>query len=205
MASPKLPTFKVVLIGPSHAGKTSIINRFVNNTWTPATATSTQGAYYRKRVQALDIDVNLDIWDTAGQERFHALAPLFYRDAQGAMVVFSLTDENSLEVTRRWVAELRQARSGACAVVVVGNKNDLQDQRYQEVPGALTYCESNQIDYFETSAKAGRNIEAAFIALIKKMMAIRETPSAPTMKMKKKGGTARLDDPLPPEEGQGCC
>jgi small GTP-binding protein len=197
------PAYKVVLIGPSHAGKTSIINRYVNDTWTPLSITSTQAAFYRRRVQALNIDINLDIWDTAGQERFHALTPLFYRDAQGAMIVFDLTDSNSLEVTRRWVTELHQARGSSCGVIVVGNKSDLQDQRFKDVADARPYCEANAVDYFETSAKSGRNVDAAFLCLAKKMVAMKVAPSQPEMKLRKRAGTARFEE-APPVEST-CC
>jgi small GTP-binding protein len=199
----KLPAYKVVLVGPSHAGKTSIINRYVNNTWDPLTQTSTQGAFYRRRVQALNIDINLDIWDTAGQERFRALTPLFYRDAQGAIVVFDLTDANSLQVTRRWFTELHNARGTACSVIVVGNKNDLHDKRCEDVPDAQPYCEANSIDYFETSAKTGANVDAAFLCLVKKMISLKIPPAQPEMRLRKRAGTARFDE-APPVESK-CC
>jgi small GTP-binding protein len=199
----QLPAYKVVLVGPAHAGKTSIINRYVKNTWNPSTTPNTQAAFYRRRVQALNIDINLDIWDTAGQERFHALTPLFYRDAQGAIVVFDLTDENSLEVTRRWVTELHQARGGACSVIVVGNKSDLQDQRFKDVPDARPYCEANSVEYFETSAKTSANVDVAFLCLAKKMISLKIAPSQPEMRLRKRAGTVRFDEAPPVEEK--CC
>jgi small GTP-binding protein len=164
---------------------------------------TTQNAFYRRRLRSFGIDVNLDIWDTAGQERFHALAPMFYRDAQGALVVFDLTDSRSQSSVRQWITELRQARGDHCSLVVVGNKSDLHDQRSKAAAETRNYAEQNTIEYFETSAKQGTNVDAAFLALVKKMMA---RPDAPLVekKLRKKETSVRFQD-MPAQEESGCC
>jgi small GTP-binding protein len=195
--------FKVVLVGASHCGKTSLVNRYVKDMYTPQTMPTTQNAFFQRRLRSFGIEANLNIWDTAGQERFHALAPMFYRDAQGALVVFDLTDSRSTATVRQWVSELRQARGEQCAFVIVGNKSDLNDQRSKAVEDTRRYAEQNTIEYFETSAKTGSNVDAAFLALAKKMLARPEVQHQ-DKKLRKRETSVRFDD-VPAAEESGCC
>jgi small GTP-binding protein len=200
-----VPNYKVVVLGPSNCGKTSLINRYVNAQFSPQTVATTQTAFYRRRLQSFGIDCSLEIWDTAGQERFHALTPMFYRDAQGAAVVFDLTDNRALDATRQWVQELRTARGEHCALVVVGNKADLAEERAGATAADVRrYAEGNAVPYFETSAKTGANVDAAFMGLVKAMRSVKEPAVVPERRARRKESSTRFVEAPDAAEG-GCC
>jgi GTPase SAR1 family protein len=129
---------------------------------------------------------------------------MFYRDAQGALVVFDLTDEHSIQATKQWASELRQNRGPLCPIVVVGNKSDLRDQRSSKSGTAKTWAEENSYEYFEASAKTGSNVEKAFVALLKKMEAINYPVTGPSS-ARRRGTSVRFEVPTPPPEEPGCC
>lgn len=154
--------YKVVFLGSSHAGKSSIIQRCVNGQFNQGTCSTVQAGFFEKTVAAGGGDVALDIWDTAGQERFHSLAPMYYRDCDAAIVVFDVTDANSFAKAKQWVSELRQAQGRECVCVVAGNKCDLQALRVVPAEAAMAYCAECGIPYFETCAKTGYNVMEVF-------------------------------------------
>ena len=200
--------YKVVLIGGSHSGKTSLINRFVNDQFTANTMATTQAAFYEKRILSAGYDCYLHIWDTAGQERFHALAPMFYRDAQGALVVFDLTDSGSFSTSKKWISELRQARGPDCYAILVGNKCDLTSQRTVDAGEARSFAQSQKMEYFETSAKTGQGVEETFMALVKKFAAMKPKKGTGTggeTRVKRRTTSVKFDNPEPETKQEGCC
>ena len=156
---------KIVLVGTTHAGKTSIIQRYINDQFTVSTVASTQAAFFQKSIELDGKEYMLDIWDTAGQERFRSLAPVYYRDAKGAIVVFDITDANSFSKAKQWINELRNARGDQVVIFLVGNKTDLQFIRVVQTPEAMQYAKISGLTYFETSAKTGSNIDQVFTDL----------------------------------------
>jgi small GTP-binding protein len=200
-----VPNYKVVLLGPSNCGKTSLIQRYVNAQFSQQTMATTQTAFYRRRLQSFGIDCSLEIWDTAGQERFHALTPMFYRDAHGAAVVFDLTDNRALESTRQWVQELRTARGEHCMLVIVGNKSDLAEERAGATAAEVRrYAENNGVPYFETSAKTGNNVDGAFLGLVKGMRIVKEPAVTPERRVRRKESSTRFTE-TPEAAETGCC
>ena len=101
---------KIVFVGPSNAGKTSIIHRFVYSDFSQHCMPSTQPAFCQKTIKLPSSPVQLEIWDTAGQERYHSLSPLFYRDADIGIVTFDLTDSDSFTSAKQWIDELHSNR-----------------------------------------------------------------------------------------------
>ena len=85
-----------------------------------------QAAFMMKKMVLRDTRVNLSIWDTAGQERFHALGPIYYRDAHGAVLVYDITDEDSFQKVKVWVKELRRMVGADICLIIAGNKFDLE-------------------------------------------------------------------------------
>merc|ERR1712159_529982 len=114
MASPSSPAstssaFKVVLLGEGRVGKTSLLLRYVKDSFSDSQAPTVQAPYLSKPVKLEnDSRVTLNVWDTAGQERFHALGPIYYRDADGALLVYDITWKESLDRVKKWVGELRK-------------------------------------------------------------------------------------------------
>lgn len=99
---------KVVLLGEGRVGKTSLVLRFCKDTYSESQAPTIQASFLDKVVSVGDSRVSLAIWDTAGQERFHALGPIYYRDADSALLVFDITDPDSFVKVKSWVKELRK-------------------------------------------------------------------------------------------------
>ena len=99
---------KVVLLGEGRVGKTSLVLRFCKDTYSDSQAPTIQASFLDKVVSVGDSRVSLAIWDTAGQERFHALGPIYYRDADSALLVFDITDPDSFTKVKSWVKELRK-------------------------------------------------------------------------------------------------
>jgi Ras-related protein Rab-21 len=112
--------FKIVLLGEGRVGKTSLVLRYVNNVFSEKQQSTVQASFLTKRLALGEKTVNLAIWDTAGQERFHALGPIYYRDADGALLVYDTTDADSFAKVKNWVKELRKMVGQDIVLCIVG-------------------------------------------------------------------------------------
>jgi Ras-related protein Rab-5C len=106
--------------------------------------------------------VKFDIWDTAGQERYRSLAPLYYRGAAAAAVVYDITSKESFEKAQHWVSELRKYASGSLVIILVGNKCDLAEERQVAVEEGRAYAERCGMLFVESSAKTAVNVAQVF-------------------------------------------
>lgn len=203
MASKK--RFKVCLLGEGRVGKTSILLRFVRNSFDERQQSTLQASYLDRHITIGSQSVKLSIWDTAGQERFHALGPLYYRDANGALLVYDITDAKSFERVERWVGELRKIVGDDICIVIAGNKCDLEKSRMVSQEEAEKYAESVGAHHYQTSAKLGKNLETVFLDLTKQMIA-RSAGSSATAAGAKKRKTIRVveDDEAPKPDSGGC-
>ncbi|CAJ2629573.1 ras-related protein RABF1-like [Trifolium pratense] len=154
---------KLVLLGDSGVGKSCIVLRFVRGQFDP-TSKVTVGASFLSQTIALQdsTTVKFEIWDTAGQERYAALAPLYYRGAAVAVIVYDITSPESFSKAQYWVKELQKHGSPDIVMALVGNKADLNEKREVAVQDGTEYAEKNGMFFIETSAKTADNINELF-------------------------------------------
>lgn len=173
---------KVVLIGDANVGKTSIINRLINDGFSETLTPTIQLAYSKKIIQYKNQDVELQICDTAGQERYQSICPNFYRDADAAVIVFDLTSRISLKKAQEWMDELKATMPDSLVIAIAGNKSDIPD-RIIDYDEAYKMAEHNNCTYFDTSAKTGDGIDILFYEITgkvtqRKAPKIQQTPDA---------------------------
>ena len=152
-------TAKIVLLGESAVGKSSIALRFVRREFHPNQEATIGAAFLARTIPVKDGSVKFEIWDTAGQERYRALAPMYYRGASGALVVYDITSEDSFRKAVSWVKELRQNGDGNIIITLVGNKVDLEPLRAVPSDEGQRLAEAEGLEFFETSAKEGINVD----------------------------------------------
>mmetsp|Transcript_136707 Transcript_136707/g.237751 ORF Transcript_136707/g.237751 Transcript_136707/m.237751 type:complete len:210 (-) Transcript_136707:48-677(-) len=161
--------YKIVILGEGRVGKTSLLRRYVSQTFDEREASTQNAAYLEKRIMVRGQQVQLSLWDTAGQERFHALAPIYYRDADGALLVYDITDLQSFERVAKWIEELRLVGnsngSRPCTLAIVGNKTDLRSQAKVPLADAEAYARSICARHSVASAKSGQGVEETFSQL----------------------------------------
>uniref|UniRef100_A0A131XZ71 Ras-related protein Rab-21 n=2 Tax=Ixodes ricinus TaxID=34613 RepID=A0A131XZ71_IXORI len=201
-------SFKVVLLGEGCVGKTSLVLRYVQNKFNDKHLTTLQASFLQKNLNIAGKRVHLAIWDTAGQEKFHALGPIYYRDSNGAILVYDITDEDSFQKVKNWVRELRKMLGGDVCLTIVGNKTDLEKQRAVPVAEAEAYAASVGATHLQTSAKLSRGIEELFLDLSKRMIEVAEANDEQHRNSLGRGGSSRrnvviVDDE--PEPKRGCC
>lgn len=155
---------KVVIIGDSGVGKTSIAQRFAQDSFSENTASSVGAGYFVKHLEIEDRKVYFQIWDTAGQENFRSLVPMFLRDAKIALLVYDITSMESFLNLQAWQSDLLTAEPEV-TVAVIGNKSDLRDYRKVEVRKGQGYANRHKMLFTETSAKRGTNVEEIFFEL----------------------------------------
>ncbi|XP_050034375.1 uncharacterized protein [Dermacentor andersoni] len=126
---PKVVDAKVVLLGALGVGKTSIITRYSQKKFVSTTSPTIGASFTTLRVNVGNARVRIQLWDTAGQERFRAMAPLYYRKANAAILAYDITSPSSYEAMKQWVNELRRNVEEAIVLVLVGNKSDLLQHR----------------------------------------------------------------------------
>ncbi|PGH19372.1 hypothetical protein AJ80_04013 [Polytolypa hystricis UAMH7299] len=119
---------KLVLLGEAAVGKSSLVLRFVNNDFQENKEPTIGAAFLTQKCSLPTRTIKFEIWDTAGQERFASLAPMYYRNAQAALVVYDLTKPSSLTKAKHWVAELQRQASPGIVIALVGNKLDLANE-----------------------------------------------------------------------------
>ncbi|KAI9572827.1 GTP-binding protein ypt5 [Boletus coccyginus] len=132
---------KLVLLGEAAVGKSSVVLRFVSNEFQPNKEPTIGAAFLTQKCRLEDRVLRYEIWDTAGQERFHSLAPMYYRNAQAAVVVYDVTKASSLEKAKSWVKELQRQANPNIVIALAGNKVDLV-QPSASLSGATPASES---------------------------------------------------------------
>mmetsp|Transcript_12578 Transcript_12578/g.32813 ORF Transcript_12578/g.32813 Transcript_12578/m.32813 type:complete len:206 (+) Transcript_12578:76-693(+) len=158
-------TAKAVLLGEGRVGKTSLLLRFVHQTFDDRTSPTVQASFFDKRITIGPTTCKLAIWDTAGQERFHALGPIYYRDADAAILVYDITDQDSFVKVQNWIRELRRMVGHDIVLVIAGNKCDMERQRQVAREDAQAYAAAQGAYLYETSAKLNIGIDDLFLDL----------------------------------------
>merc|ERR1719189_995090 len=157
--------FKLLLIGDSGVGKSCLLLRFADDTYTESYI-STIGVDFKIRTVELDGKTcKLQIWDTAGQERFRTITSSYYRGAHGIIIVYDVTDLESFDNVRQWLSEIDSYASETVNKLLVGNKCDLADKKVVDTDVASQFAESLEIPFLETSAKNSTNVEQAFLTM----------------------------------------
>uniref|UniRef100_A0A3Q1IRQ5 RAB41, member RAS oncogene family n=1 Tax=Anabas testudineus TaxID=64144 RepID=A0A3Q1IRQ5_ANATE len=154
-----LRKFKLVFLGEQSVGKTSLITRFMYDSFDNTYQATIGIDFLSKTMYLEDRTVRLQLWDTAGQERFRSLIPSYIRDSTIAVVVYDITNLNSFQQTSKWIDDVRTERGSDVIIMLVGNKTDLADKRQVSVEAAERKARELNVMYIETSAKAGYNVK----------------------------------------------
>ncbi|KAL8682742.1 MAG: hypothetical protein Q9186_001253 [Xanthomendoza sp. 1 TL-2023] len=178
--------FKLLLIGDSGVGKSCLLLRFADDTYTESYI-STIGVDFKIRTIELDgKTVKLQIWDTAGQERFRTITSSYYRGAHGICVVYDVTDMDSFNNVKQWLQEIDRYATEGVNKLLVGNKSDMSDKKVVEYTVAKEFADSLGIPFLETSAKNASNVEQAFLTMarqIKERMGTTTVNNKPTVQV----------------------
>lgn len=161
--------FKVVIIGDSAVGKSNLLSRYARNEFN-LNSKATIGVEFQ--TQSMEIDgkeVKAQIWDTAGQERFRAVTSAYYRGAVGALIVYDISRRTTFDSVSRWLDELKTHSDTTVAMMLVGNKCDLEDIRDVSVEEAKSLAESEGLFFIETSALDSTNVKMAFEIVIREI------------------------------------
>jgi Ras-related protein Rab-1A len=162
--------FKYLIIGNSGVGKSCLLIRFTDDTWSDSYVT-TIGVDFK--IKTLDVDgksVKLQIWDTAGQERFRNIISSYYRGAQGIMLVYDITDLESFQNLNSWLIEIEKNASKNVYKILVGNKCDMESERKVTVEQGKDFAAQYGMKFFETSAKESTHVSDSFIAMTREII-----------------------------------
>ncbi|XP_078177800.1 ras-related protein Rab5A-like [Carex rostrata] len=172
MAAPvnKIRNAKLVLLGDVGTGKSSLVLRFVKGQFVEFQESTIGAAFFSQTVAVNDETVKFEIWDTAGQERYHSLAPMYYRGAAAAIIVYDITNMATFTRAKKWVQELQSQGNSSTIMALAGNKSDLLESRQVSSEEAEKYAKENGLFFIETSAKTAINVNDIFYEIAKKLL-----------------------------------
>eukprot|EP01056_Protomagalhaensia_sp_Gyna25_P000015 Protomagalhaensia_sp_Gyna_25__14@NODE_1007_length_2302_cov_307_876270_g775_i1_p2_GENE_NODE_1007_length_2302_cov_307_876270_g775_i1NODE_1007_length_2302_cov_307_876270_g775_i1_p2_ORF_typecomplete_len202_score43_61Ras/PF00071_22/4_9e62Roc/PF08477_13/5_7e27Arf/PF00025_21/2_9e19GTP_EFTU/PF00009_27/9_7e09FeoB_N/PF02421_18/8_8e06Gtr1_RagA/PF04670_12/1_6e05SRPRB/PF09439_10/2_7e05RsgA_GTPase/PF03193_16/9_3RsgA_GTPase/PF03193_16/0_074MMR_HSR1/PF01926_23/0_001Dynamin_N/PF00350_23/40Dynamin_N/PF00350_23/0_ len=195
-----LTKYKLVFLGEQAVGKTSIITRFMYDTFDTNYQATIGIDFLSKTLYMEDRTVRLQLWDTAGQERFRSLIPSYIRDSSAAVVVYDVTNHVSFQNTEKWIQDVRAERGKDVIIALVGNKTDIEERRQVSVEEGQAKAKEFDVIFMETSAKNGNNVRLLFKEL---------AMSLPGMDQNTAGRNTPLDVHLAPvaaeEDKKGIC
>lgn len=213
MSETRFAQFKLVLLGESAVGKSSIVHRFVKNTFDDMRESTIGAAFLTQTISLPEVNttVKFEIWDTAGQERYKSLAPMYYRNANAALCVYEITSKASFQKAQDWIKELKKQAPEGIVVALVGNKADLADERQVDEAEVDEYLRQlsqeaetdglKPVIHMECSAKSGDGVLDIFNA-IAKALPVEQAGNRRTPQGAKR---VDLDRKRQPQQQQGCC
>ena len=197
--------FKVLLIGNSSVGKSSLLLRFVDNQWSDLFV-PTIGVDFKIRTMEIDNkNVKLQIWDTAGQERFKNITASYYRGAHGIFVVYDISDTESFKNINNRLNEIEKNANKNVYKILVGNKCDLEDKRTVSYQQGKELAETYGMQFIETSAKSNTNVDEAFHLLGKEVMKLSLNDKEKNFGNKNKMKLDKKTEDIVFQQKQGCC
>lgn len=158
-------SFKFLLVGSGSVGKTSIVRRLCLNDYMEDQPMTIAIEFMSHTLSIDGNTIKLQIWDTAGQEKYQSVAKAYYRNAIGALVVFSLANRESFLALENWVEQVRKYCHPKVKMLIVGNKTDLVDQKAVTDAEIQQFVESHGLQYMESSAKTNKNIREIFFTI----------------------------------------
>lgn len=198
-----LRKYKVVFLGKQSVGKTSLITRFMYDSFDNTYQATIGIDFLSKTMYLEDRTVRLQLWDTAGQERFRSLIPSYIRDSTVAVVVYDITNVNSFEQVTRWIEDVRSERGQDVIIVLVGNKTDLADKRHVSIDEGEQKAQELGVSLFiETSAKAGYNVKQLFRRVAAALPGVDKNGEKTDQN---KMIEVTLDQPKEVKSSMGCC
>ena len=157
---------KVVLVGDSGVGKTNIMSKYLKNQFREDSKATVGVEFGSKQFSVEGHQIKAQIWDTAGQERYKAITSAYYKGAKGAFIVYDITRKNTFETVNKWVSDITAAADKKITLILIGNKNDLEDQRQVTKEVGEEKAKELGLAFMETSACSGENLDKAFQMMI---------------------------------------
>ena len=161
--------YKIVLVGDSNVGKSNILSQFTQNEFNIESRSTIGVEFATKSVYLDDKIIKAQIWDTAGQERYRAITSAYYRGAHGALIIYDITSKNSFNHIENWYNELKEYNENITAILLIGNKSDLTNQRQVSTDELKILAQKYELLGLETSALNGHGIDDAFMNLIQQI------------------------------------
>ncbi|XP_067346582.1 EF-hand calcium-binding domain-containing protein 4B isoform X2 [Channa argus] len=173
--------FKVVLVGNSSVGKTSLLRSFCEGRFHPVT-TATVGIDYSVKTLTLDnVQVAMQLWDTAGQERYRSITKQFFRKADGVVVMYDVTVQESFKAVQTWLINVQEAAGEGIPILLLGNKMDMEGDREVSFKDAEQLAYGNKVMFFEVSAYTGKNVTESLTHLARVLMEQEDRVRDPTV------------------------
>jgi Ras-related protein Rab-1A len=189
--------FKVLLIGDSSVGKTSVLLRYVDDKFNAEFQTTIGVDFKVSTVSVNNKQIKLQLWDTAGQDRFKNIVASYYRGAHGIILVYDITNQSSFSNVQRWYDEAQNYLQKSVPKILIGNKSDLATMRQVRNEDGKALADRLGVEFLETSAKSSTNVRSTFETLTRSMMGnLANVPNTNTSK-----GTKIRSKPVQ----TGCC
>eukprot|EP00455_Lapot_gusevi_P057723 TRINITY_DN990_c0_g2_i1.p1 TRINITY_DN990_c0_g2~~TRINITY_DN990_c0_g2_i1.p1 ORF type:complete len:209 (+),score=71.04 TRINITY_DN990_c0_g2_i1:88-714(+) len=195
---------KLLLIGDSGVGKSCLLLRFSDDSFTTSFITTIGIDFKIKTIELDGKRIKLQIWDTAGQERFRTITTAYYRGAMGILLVYDCTDEQSFSNIRNWIRNIEQHAADSVNKILIGNKCDMTEEKAVSTERSQSLADEYGMKFFETSAKNNINVEEAFISIARDIK--KRLMDNPTSTPKPGGGGDRVDvNGSDRKQGDGQC
>ena len=161
---------RMMLLGDSNVGKTSILKRYCKNQFSESYISSMGIDFETKYIKVGKKTINLQIWDTAGQERYKVIAKNYYNKSDGFIIVYDITNKNSFDSISNWVKDIKELASYDNKNIILGNKCDLENMRQISKEEGDNLAKKYNCQFFEVSAQSGKNIDKSFLCLVQSIL-----------------------------------